>query len=210
MIRRAVILANGKAPSKRLFFKTVRPGDFFVCADGGANTAARFGVRPHLIIGDFDSVTAATLKKLRGVKTKKIRNQNSTDLEKALSYVVRRRYAEISVLGATGGRIDHEAGNLSALAKFSQRASIKFLDKYGMLMPVNRGREFNIPPGTIVSLIPISDCSGIRTGGLKWNLHNDSLRLGFRDGTSNVVLFSPVRIRVRTGNLILFILNKDH
>ncbi len=204
-----MILANGEAPGKKLLSKSLRAGDFFICADGGANTAVRFGVKPQLIIGDFDSVTGATLGILSDVRTKKIRDQNSTDLEKALSYAVQKRYTDIVVLGATGGRIDHEAGNLSALAKFSRKAKIRFLDKFGQLVPVNRGQTFDLRPGTTVSLMPISDCTGIATSGLKWNLNNESLRFGYRDGTSNIVQSSPVRITVRSGNLILFILNED-
>ena len=32
-----------------------QPHDYVVCADGGLGLAKRLGVRPHLIVGDFDS-----------------------------------------------------------------------------------------------------------------------------------------------------------
>lgn len=31
-------------------------GDWVVCADGGLDAALRFGIRPDLVIGDFDSM----------------------------------------------------------------------------------------------------------------------------------------------------------
>lgn len=205
-MKRVVILSNGNPPKKQVLLQHVQLADFFICADGGANIAAKYRVKPDFIIGDLDSVTEATLNKFKDVEVRRIREQNSTDLEKALSYAVSKQYDDILVLGATGGRIDHEVGNLSALAKFSRKVKIKFVDEYGELLPIIREQEFNLRPGTTLSLIPLSLCEGIVTSGLKWNLKNESLRLGFRESTSNVVVSSPIKIKIRNGDLIVFII----
>jgi hypothetical protein len=39
---------------------------------------------------------------------------------------------------------------------------------------------------------------------LRYALHDESLELGNRDGTSNVVVSSPVVVRVRSGHLLLY------
>ena len=205
-MKRALILANGKAPGKRLFQKILASADWFICADGGSNIAARFGSIPDLIVGDLDSIKRETLALFRHVKVKKLKDQNSTDLEKALTAVIRKKCREIVVLGATGGRLDHAVGNLSALAKFSRKAHITFVDERGKFVAVNRSTEFALPIGTIISLIPLSRCSGIVTTGLQWNLNNESLELGVRESTSNVIVSSPVTIRVKQGALIAFVM----
>lgn len=207
MMKRALILANGDPPNKRLLRKYMHTHEVIICADGGANTAMKFGLTPNVIIGDLDSIHPKTLRYFHNVKIKKLADQNSTDLEKAFAYVIQKRFDDIVVLGATGGRIDHEAGNLSALAKFSRRASIKFIDEHGELAYINREQKFHLPLDTTISLIPLSHCAGIVTAGLKWNLNNESLRLGLRESTSNVVVTSPVSIKVRTGDLLVFIVN---
>jgi thiamine pyrophosphokinase len=204
-MKRALILANGKPPSKRLFQKFLASADWFICADGGANTAARFGSPPDLIIGDLDSIEKETLTIFSNVDMKKIKDQNSTDLEKALTAAIRKKYNEIIVLGATGRRLDHAIGNLSALVKFSYKAHITFIDDMGEFVAANHLKEFNLPIGTIISLLPLSRCSGIETKGLKWNLKNESLELGIRESTSNVIVSSPVNIKVRKGSLIIFV-----
>jgi len=206
-MKRTLILANGKPPSKQLFQKFLASADWFVCADGGANTAARFGVIPDLIIGDFDSVRKETLHVFRKVALQKAKDQNSTDLEKALTAAIRKKCTEIVVMGATGGRLDHAIGNLSALAKFSSKTTIKFIDDTGEFIPVGRAVEITLPVGTSISLLPLSRCTGIITTGLKWNLKNESLQLGIRESTSNSVISSHVNIKVRSGNLIAFIMN---
>jgi thiamine pyrophosphokinase len=205
-IKHALILANGLPPSKRLFRKYLSSADWFICADGGANTAARFGGTPHLIIGDLDSVKNETLAEFCNVTVKRQKDQNSTDLEKALTAAIRKKYAEIIVLGATGRRLDHAIGNLSALAKFSKKANVKFVDDTGEFIPVPQTLRLTLPLGTNISLLPLSQCNHIVTTGLKWNLNNESLQLGIREGTSNVVVSSHVTLKVQSGSLIAYIM----
>jgi thiamine pyrophosphokinase len=202
----ALILANGARPSKKLFVRELRRSQVFVCADGGANSARMFHTTPDLIIGDLDSVTAETLAAFHSVPIKRMKDQNSTDLEKAIKEVIRKRFTRMTVLGATGGRLDHAIGNLSALAKFSGKATIDFLDDTGFFRFVGRSSEFRIPPATTISLIPLSVCTGITTSGLRWNLRNESLQLGIRESTSNSAATASVRITVRHGDLIAYIL----
>jgi thiamine pyrophosphokinase len=206
-MKRALILANGKPPGKRLFQKYYHSADWFVCADGGANTAARYNCTPDSIIGDLDSVKKETLVFFSNVDVKKLKDQDSTDLEKALSAAIRKKCKEIIVLGATGGRLDHAIGNLSALSKFSRKARIIFIDHDGKYFSMNHSSEFNLPIGTTLSLVPLSRCSGIVTKGLKWNLKNESLELGVRESTSNVIVSSPATIKFRKGKLIVFVKN---
>jgi len=205
-MKQAIILANGVPPRKSFLQAYLRLGDILICADGGANTAARFNITPDLIIGDMDSVSTVTLQRFRSVTRKKITSQNSTDLEKALAAAVRLRCTDAIVLGATGGRLDHAMGNLSALAKYSPRLHIQFIDELGEYMYIGRKLEIDIPNGTTISLLPLSVCTGITTQGLQWNLHDEALQLGVRESTSNRAIAQKVHIQVHKGDLILFIL----
>jgi thiamine pyrophosphokinase len=205
-MKRALILANGKPPGKQLFRKSLASADWFICADGGANAASRFGCAPDLIIGDLDSIEKETLALFSKVDIKKLKDQNSTDLEKALTAALRKKCKEIVVLGATGGRLDHAIGNLGALVRFSRKAHITYIDDMGELFAANYSKEFNLPIGTTISLLPLSRCSGIVTKGLKWNLKNESLELGVRESTSNVIVSVPANIKVRKGSLIIFVM----
>lgn len=199
-----VILANGKSPSKRFLQKLRSSATVLVCADGGANAAARANIRPDLIIGDLDSVTPLTERTFQSVPRRRIAEQNSTDLEKALRWLLRKGIREITVVGATGGRLDHVAGNLNVIGKYARRASLRVVEESGELLPVGAGREFSYAPGTTVSLIPLSKCSGVTTQGLRWELRNATLELGVRDGTSNSVVSNPVWVHVRRGTLLLY------
>jgi thiamine pyrophosphokinase len=208
MNRTALILANGQPPTKKTLKRLLADASFFVCSDGGANTAARFKLKPAAIIGDMDSIRPQALRRFRNVDVHMVLDDYSTDLEKTLTWVIDKGYDSISVVGAAGGRLDHFIGNLSALVKFSPKATITFTDDAGEWIYVNRSKELHLPVGATVSLIPLSHCDGIVTNGFRWNLNYESLELGVREATSNIVDESPVRISVPKGNLILFHLFK--
>ena len=204
-MKRVLILANGEAPSRELFNFHYRHCKFFVCADGGANTAANFNTKPDVIIGDLDSTRYATFRKFSTSQIFRIPEQNSTDLEKALHFCIQLGFADITVLGATGGRLDHALVNLSAIAKFSDRASIFAYDNQGKFQVVKKKCIIQLPIGTTLSLLPLTKCSGITTTGLKWNLRNESLQLGIRESLSNVTTKKNIIVQVKSGILVMMI-----
>ncbi|HWP82378.1 MAG TPA: thiamine diphosphokinase [Bacteroidota bacterium] len=200
----ALILANGDPPKKHLLRSLVSKAALIVCADGGANTALKFGVKPGAIVGDMDSIHAEALVRFRKIQMVEDRDENSTDLEKAIQWTVKQKYERIVVTGVTGRRLDHTIGNLGVLPKFHSDASITFVDDQGELSYVGREIQIDSPRGTVVSLIPITRCEGVETVGLEYALNNESLELGVREGTSNVVVSSPASVKVKKGKLLLY------
>jgi thiamine pyrophosphokinase len=136
--------------------------------------------------------------------TRRLRDQESTDLEKAIRWLLQSGIRRITVAGAMGGRLDHIAGNLSVIGKYSHRADIRAVDDDGELLPAGKERSLGYPPGTTLSLVPLSRCVGVTTHGLRWELRNAALELGVRDGTSNSVTACPATVRVRRGTLLLY------
>jgi thiamine pyrophosphokinase len=204
MMKRALIIANGEPPRKQLLQSLSKEADVVVCADGGTNTALKFGIRPDAIVGDLDSVHAEALVKFQRVPTYEDTDDETTDLEKAISWAVKQKYDHITVVGASGKRLDHTVGNLGVLPKFYPDALVRFVDDLGEMMYVGRELTIEAKRGDVVSLIPLNRCEGVATSGLRYGLEGETLELGVREGTSNVVLASPVTIKVKKGHLLLF------
>ena len=58
--------------------------------------------------------------------------------------------------------------------------------------------------GTPLSLIPVGIVGGLCTQNLKYNLHHETLTLGYRTGSSNEALHDgQVKISYTTGDLLL-------
>lgn len=204
MSGKALVIANGEVPSDAVLRPLLREARTIVCADGGANAARDRGIVPDVIVGDLDSVLPATLAHFAPVRVIEDRDENSTDLEKAVHWAIEAGHDDLTVVGALGRRLDHTAGNLGVLAKVHSQARIRFVDEHGELVYVDRLIEFAAHPGDIVSLVPIVRCEGVTTEGLRYALRGEVLELGTREGTSNVVVASPVRVQVATGRLLLY------
>ncbi len=204
MPKRALVIANGDPPKKQLLQALARGVNIIICADGGANAALKAGIVPDAIVGDIDSIHAEALVRFHRVSTYEEHDDETTDLEKAITWAIKSKYDHITVVGATGRRIDHSIGNLAVLPKFYPDAIVRFVDDNGEVQYVGREIEFEAVKGAVISLIPLNRCEGIVTSGLKFALQGETLELGVREGTSNVVVSSPVTIRVKKGHLLLF------
>lgn len=175
----------------------------FICADGGANTAVEFGKIPDVIIGDFDSVTPATLKACHSAQLIRLEDQETTDFEKVLTYLGQWPDAQVTVWGALGLRIDHTIGNLSSLIRLAGTRSVFLKSNNALSYSIPSGFNKSFPPGKIISLIPIPSAREVSTSGLRWPLINETIELGSRNGTLNQATGGPVCITFTSGHLIL-------
>ncbi len=203
---RVLLICNGEPPSRRLSKSLANQHDVVIAADGGANIARRYGIRPNVIIGDLDSVRLSTLKSFRHAKIVRVSRQDNTDLEKALDYVRENGFRAVTVIGATGKRLDFTLGNLSSMWRYAADIELLFTGDGWQAMPVGRSRSVAARVGTTVSLIPSGPCSGVTLNGLKYPLRNARMRVG-EIAVSNVVRKSPFTVRVRKGNMLLIILD---
>src|SRR5690348_3859050 len=113
--RRAVVVANGTLPDLAPFHGLLETADLVVAADGGAQALLRSGRRADVLLGDFDSLDPAVLEQWRGQGGTTLTfpaEKDQTDLDIALRYVIQQGAGQIAVLGALGGRLDHELANI--------------------------------------------------------------------------------------------------
>ena len=206
-IRRVLLVCNGAPPSKSLVQGLARAADLIVAADGGANTAAMCNVRPHIIIGDLDSILPATLKRFRTSMVIRMRGQDNTDLEKALDLIASSGRAEVTIIGATGGRIDFTLANLAVFWNYTASLNICFRGDGWRAVPVGRKRSLTTPVGSVVSLLPFTNCFGISLRGLRYPLRNATMRLG-SIGVSNVARTPQFSVTVRRGDMLLVVFNR--
>jgi len=65
--------------------------------------------------------------------------------------------------------------------------------------------------GDIVTLLPLGqDAVGVRTEGLEWALHDDTLQFGLARGVSNVMTSSRARVTLREGLLLVLRVKGEH
>ena len=205
MSKTVLIICNGEPPGRTLTRRLAKQAGLIVAADGGANVARRYGIRPDIIVGDLDSILGSTRKAFSSSREVHVKRQDNTDLEKALDFVVAEKFTEVVIAGAVGKRLDFTLANLSVMWKYTRRARIRFIGNDWEAMPVESGKKIKVRLGTTVSLIPFVRCSGITLDGLLYPLRNATMGIG-QIGVSNVVRRSPFTIHVKRGKLMLIML----
>jgi thiamine pyrophosphokinase len=200
----ALIIANGTLPDIETINPLTTSANIIICADGGANLARERGILPHLIIGDFDSVTGETLTFFQNTRQIKDPDQNSTDLEKSILYCINNGITSADIIGASGDRIDHTIASLGCFKKFGSRINLRMIDSAGVLTRINNTIHLSMKIGEKISFIPVDRCTGIRTENLQYSLENETLEIGVREGVSNSAIAENVTISVTTGTLLLY------
>src|SRR5260221_2436151 len=184
-----VIFSGGILENSPLVQKYIKKADLLIAADSGADTALGLGVFPDVVVGDEDSISKKTKKLLEKKHTEFITHssyKDGTDTELAIGYALKKNATEISLLGGTyGERIDHILTNIFLSVR--SNTPITYING-NQLSKTYKGPQtihFSGKKGDLLSLIPLSDVSGLISSGLEWELKNETLSFGEPRGVSN-------------------------
>ena len=200
---RALVIANGEAPSVGLLQALAAEATLVIAADGGASHALAAGLQLDAIVGDLDSVTTEMRETLPASLFHRDSDPDTTDLQKAITYCIAHGAIAVDVVAASGGRADHALANLSVLRLFRGQAAVRVVDDFFEVSLVEDEATVDAPIGTVVSLIAIGQAAGVTTTGLRWNLTNYPLAFS-PHGIHNEVAAPPARISVASGDVLLF------
>lgn len=193
-----LVLANGAPPAPLLLERLCGESDLFLAADGAANRLAELDLPPHIILGDFDSLTDEARGRLVTAELVEAADQEASDLDKALEYLLRRGAKRVTITGASGGRLDHFLANVSLLLKYADALDIRIVEDQGSLVLLRDTVEIEGAEGDIVSIVVFESVHGVTTEGLAWPLADATLLPGSR-GVSNWLAGASARITVREG-----------
>lgn len=185
--------------------------DCMIAADSGMDFLYRNGLVPDVIAGDFDSVKSESLSYfmgLNGVQVMKLNPmKDDTDTEFVIREAIRRGAVEITVLGATGTRLDHVLANVHLLGiGLEEGVSIQLVDKHNRIrmtddfLELRKDEQF----GAYVSVLPVKgDAKGVNLTGMKYPLKDADISSFSSLGVSNEILSDIARIQVAEGVLLV-------
>ncbi|KAH9309245.1 hypothetical protein KI387_037156, partial [Taxus chinensis] len=170
-----------------------------ICADGGANrlhdeipkffpmenpALIRQRYKPDVIKGDLDSIRPGVLEFYHNMGSTILDESNdhdTTDLHKCVTFIrdctpdLNKSNLVLIVVGALGGRFDHELGNINILYTFSDmRIVLLSNESLLFLLPKTYRHEILVDhsvEGPHCGLIPVGGPSqSTTTSGLEWDL----------------------------------------
>ncbi|NOV02917.1 thiamine diphosphokinase [Paenibacillus planticolens] len=210
--KRIIIVTGGTLGDWAL--EVIQENDILVGSDRGALYLIQHGYKPHISLGDFDSVTAEELNLIRSSSLSFIEcdpvYKDLTDTEMAFNWALAEQPEQIILLGALGTRFDHSLANVHLLRKGTELGiSCSIIDANNQILVMNQSTRIERGRYTHISLLPLSlEVTGITLHGFAYPLHQAKLEIGQSLGISNILQEPEGLIEIRTG-LLLVIQSKD-
>lgn len=206
----ALLIANGAACSTELLGELLEWSPFIVVLDGAVKRVLELGIKFDVILGDFDRNEIPVEKisqEQYPVEIIHIPDQEKTDFEKGIEFLIERGFPAVNIIWATGKRMDHTFANLVNLLKYKNEIKLVMLDDHSRiypLLPEPHIFEKWFKAETPLSLLPVCRAEGISTENLLYPLSDECLSVGIRLGNSNEVKGDgTVRISFKSGELLL-------
>lgn len=190
--------------------------DIVIAADRGVETAKLLDVSIDYILGDFDSLEPSMLEEVKsqvandesGLVLKEFPPEKDyTDTHLAFTTAIELGATSVTILGATGTRLDHVMANVNLLSIFlNHHIEAKIIDSHNQIYVIDSDMHLykHKTHGKYVSLIPYTDCvTGVTLIGFKYPLSNAVLTKGNSLGISNELLEQEGVIKLGKGILIV-------
>ncbi|MEE4272268.1 MAG: thiamine diphosphokinase [Thermoanaerobaculales bacterium] len=199
-----LLVANGELQWSRGLAAAAKRAAPLLAADGGANHLARIGLRPDAVIGDLDSIADGVREWVGEERMVRRPDQDRTDLDKSLEHA----FAELglhrlTVLGATGGRLDHAVGNLGLLARYSRGEDLVFLEEGRRTLAVTGEAVLQAAEGETWSFFTFDPGVRVTLGGVRWPVDDRALDLAGAPSISNEAVADRVTIRSTGGAVVI-------
>ncbi len=206
MKKRCVIIGASPDTGAETLISNIKPEDYIVCADGGHTLAMQAGIRPQLIIGDFDSSPVPDASECEIIKLPT--HKDDTDTMYCIKECIRRGYRKFLLLGATGGRADHTYANYSALMYLEQNGCHGCIvsETYCVFMLQDRAMKLTNKSGCGFSVFAFGcESCTVTLRGFEYNGERLTLEACFPLGVSNRIVSDNAELTVHSGTAIAYI-----
>jgi thiamine pyrophosphokinase len=195
-----ITLAGGGPFGRRDLALCLARAPVAVAADGGADRLLRLGVMPEAVIGDFDSISAATRAMIPLQNQHVVPEQSTTDFDKALRLIAA---PVVLALGFAGARLDHGLAAMHTLVSHpDQRCILVGPDDLAFAAPARL--DLSLTPGDPLSLFPMAAVTG-RSAGLEWPIAGLAFAPAGQIGTSNRVVSQRVVLEFDSPGMLVIL-----
>ncbi len=199
------------------FVRDVASGyDVLIAVDAGLRHVLDLGLRPDVVLGDFDSFGhVPTAKDFPEISDAHVivhpEEKDASDLELALDFLYDQypQCDEVVIYGVLGGRLDQTIATLQTVSGFSKDLAITLISPTETVHVLSSGHTLTLTPQDdvrFVSVFSAVDASvGVSIQGLKYAFEGTLYAQGSH-GLSNEFVGGEAHISVEDG--ILFVIEQ--
>ena len=177
--------------------------DYVIACDRGYLYAERMGLKPDLIVGDFDSASPPAT----GIPVERLPSRkDDTDTMIAARHAAQLGFDEAMIVCCFGGRLDHTLANIQTAAWLAGHGITTRLAGTDTEAAVFTAGTLRFPrrEGRSLSLFSLRDrCEGVCIRGTKYDGENLTLTNAFPLGVSNLWISEEAEITVKSGILMV-------
>ena len=176
---------------------------FIIAADKGFETLQKQGIKPNLVVGDFDSLGYVPQS---DELIKSPAEKDDTDTMLALREGLGRGYKKFIIYGGIGGRLDHTFANIQSLSFLKENGASAVLYGEGTAVTLIKDESVSLMNDEkgYISVFSYGDAAkDVSLTGLKYSLDNAPLSDSFPLGVSNEFVGTESEISVKDGRLLL-------
>ena len=158
------ILVTGGVPPRPSLLRSLcetYPDAPCYCADAGADLCYLAEVVPDVLIGDMDSLSEETRSWLQDAGVPEMvypSEKDYSDTQLAAEALFEQGIGEIILIGALGGRMDHELANMMLLVTYGRQGkSLVFWDDINRMRYIGPGSHRLDRVTGYVGIVPFSD-----------------------------------------------------
>lgn len=180
--------------------------DYVIAADKGYDVALSLGIKPDLVIGDFDS--RGEVPDFDNVIKLKVR-KDDTDVGHAVQWALDRGYTKFIIYGASGGKLDHTFANIQIASDIIRKTAeyegqVVFVGDMCFSVIKDSYISFDENNSGRISVFSLSDKSvGVSIEGLSYEAHEIDIDRYFPLGVSNSFVGTKARVSVKKGELLV-------
>lgn len=192
--------------------------DTVIAVDGGLKIADEIGRIPDYIVGDFDTIESDIIQKYTSMADSKCTHapkilefcpeKDDTDTEIAIRLCIQLGAKKVTIVGATGTRLDHTFANIHLL-KMLLEAGIEaaIYDQNNKIYLINHKISLTKQNlyGNYFSMLPLTEkVTEITLKGFKYPLNRKDISFGTSLCISNEVVEDTATVELGQGILIIF------
>lgn len=199
----ALLVTGGSAPDFSVLSSHMADFSYVCAADSGLDTLRAWGLRPDLVVGDFDSLRDPAVLSEYDSVIRHPTDKDDSDTELGLKELRARGYGRVTLAGGGGGRLDH----LFALRELFELpwGPDAWYAPAELVIRVRGLLELDLKAGGLISAFPLGGgAAAMRSQGLRWPLDGLSWSRG-QFGLSNRAIGGRAIIVPGKGELLVVV-----
>ena len=180
--------------------------DYVIACDLGYEHAVRMGIRPDIMVSDFDSLDREKFPSDEIPLLEFPVRKDDSDTMLAVKHALEEGYDHLIISCALGGRLDHAFANIQGMAYAAQNGALCEIISEKECLRTFTGGEMILPKkeGFSLSLYSISDkCSNVSIRGSAYDVSDITMTNTFPIGLSNYWKEDKVKVTMSDGIMLV-------